>query len=80
MIPGELHTVKKWTPLFQMLGNFAVSFICGLLVSLPLRRLPRFHSMWIPDIQLVAAGLVFVLVSTRIQKYHLKKNAQRRVQ
>jgi len=73
-------TVKKWTPLFQMLGNFAVSLTCGILVSLLLRRVPKFHSMWIPDIQLMASLLVFFVVSRSIEKYHKKKNAQRQVQ
>jgi hypothetical protein len=72
--------VKRWTPLFQMLGNLAVSFTCGLLVSFTLRRLPKFHSAWIPDIQQTAAWLVFALVFTRIEKYHMNKDAQRRVQ
>jgi hypothetical protein len=68
--------VKKWTPLFQMLGNLVVSLTCGVLVSFPLRHLPRFNSFWIPDIRLIASGIVVWFVSSRIEKYHREQNAQ----
>jgi hypothetical protein len=78
IITNEDNALGNWKPLLQMFGNFALSFVCGLLVYLFLgRHLPRFNSMWIPDIGLTASWLASWLVSTLIQKHHMKKNAHR---
>jgi hypothetical protein len=69
--------VKKWTPLFQMLANLAVSSVCALLLTFVIFVVVKPRGIWL-DAAKQGVLIVFLLISWSIRRYHQKKNAQPR--
>jgi Flp pilus assembly protein TadB len=69
--------LKKWTLLFQMLANVAVSCACALLLMFTILVVFKPRGIWL-EVAKNGVLLVLLLVFWSIRKYHQKKNAQTR--